>query len=82
MRVGAPADVRVGRSSLVCTWRAPTQLRGTSESQQGERGLGRPQGLPKHGTGRLEEPAADIAKKAILHIAQISKNITSENRNQ
>ena len=81
MRPRAAAGVRVGRSYLIGARRAPTRLRGTSEPLQGERDLDRPQGIPNHGLGRLEEPPADIAKNAILHVARISKNITSENRN-
>ena len=78
----AAAGVRVGRSYLIGARRAPTQLCGT-------RGGGKranvtsagPRASSKHGLGRLEEPPADIVKNAILHVARISKNITSENRN-
>ena len=45
--VRAAAEVCVGRSPLIGTWRAPTQPRGASEPWQGERGLGRPEGPPK-----------------------------------
>ena len=48
--VRAAFGVRAGRSYLIGAWRAPTQLRGTSESRQCERGslrdLDRPQGYP------------------------------------
>ena len=68
----AAAGVRVGHSYLIGARRAPTRLRGTSESLKGERDLDRPQGLPKHGLGQLVEPHrdADIAKSAISHVTK------------
>ena len=74
VRVGAlaAAEVCVGRSGLIGTWRAPAQPRGAIGPRQGERGLGRPHPPPKHSPGWLEEPPADIAKNAILHVAKIS----------
>ena len=45
-------------------------LRGTNGPRQGKLALDGPQGLLKHGRGRLEELPADIANYSVLNVVQ------------
>ena len=77
----AAAVVRVGRSYLIGAQHAPAQLHGPSGPRRANMPPAGPRASLKHGLGRLEELPADIAKKGVFAVAQISKNETSENRN-